>query len=88
VGLYHPRRDSYEPEEKPAKLRLRLAPTPTEPDRNPDRRPSDSRFVLGPRSVLLEVRGLGVVMIDFSDQMLIFTEDEIWFDQSCERDVP
>jgi len=38
--------------------------------------------------VLLEVRGLGVVMIDFSDQMLIFTEDEIWFDQSCERDVP
>jgi hypothetical protein len=85
VGLYHPRRDSYEPDEKAAKLRLRLAPIPTEPDRNPDRRPSDSRFVLGARSVLMEVRGLGVVMIDFSDQILIFTEDEIWFDEHPKR---
>jgi hypothetical protein len=36
----------------------------------------------------MEVRGLGVVMIDFSDQILIFTEDEIWFDQSSERSLP
>ena len=81
MSFYHPKRDSYEPDEKSAKLRLKLAPTSVEPDHNPDRRPSDSRVMVDARCVLLEVRGLGVVMIDFDDRMLIFTEHEIWFDE-------
>jgi hypothetical protein len=81
VSFYHPRRDSYEPDEKPAKLRLKVDPTSVEPEHNPDRRPSASRVMVDANCVLLEVRGLGVVMIDFEDQMLIFTEDEIWFDE-------
>ena len=76
MSLYHPQRDSYEPDEKPAMFRLKLA-SPIKPHQDPDRRRSDSRVVLDRRSWLLEVRGLGVVMIDFEDRMSIFTDDEI-----------
>jgi hypothetical protein len=34
-------------------------------------------MVLDGRSWLLQVQGLGVVMIDFEDRVLIFTDDEI-----------
>jgi hypothetical protein len=57
-------------------FRLKLA-SPIEPNRDPDRRRSDSRMVLDGRSWLLQVQGLGVVMIDFEDRVLIFTDDEI-----------
>jgi hypothetical protein len=79
VSFYHPRRDSYEPDEKPAMFRLKLASTSADRDHDPDHKPSDSRFVLEGRRWLLEVRGLGVVMIDCEDRMLIFTLDEIQF---------
>jgi hypothetical protein len=77
VSFYHPQRDSYEPDERPAKFRLKLASTSADLDHDPDHKPSDSRSVLDGRRWLLEVRGLGVVMIDFEDRMLIFTLDEI-----------
>jgi hypothetical protein len=79
LSINHHKRDSSEPEEKPATFRLKLAPAFADLDHNPDRRPSDSRVAVDARSWLLEVRGLGVVMIDFEDRMLIFTLDEIQF---------
>jgi hypothetical protein len=80
VSFYR-QRDSSEHDGKSPKLRLKLAPVSIDLDHNPDRRPSDSRFVLDTRRVLLEVRGLGAVLIDFQDQILIFTEEEIRLNQ-------
>jgi hypothetical protein len=77
VSFYHPRRDSYEPEERPARFRLELAQASVQPVQNSDRRPSDARVVLDAKGWLLQVQGLGVVMIDFEDRVLIFTDDEI-----------
>lgn len=77
MSFYHPRRDSYEPEERPARFRLELARASVQPVQDSDRRPSDARVVLDAKGWLLQVQGLGVVMIDFEDRVLIFTDDEI-----------
>jgi hypothetical protein len=59
------------------RFRLELAQASVQPVQNSDRRPSDALVVLDAKGWLLQVQGLGVVMIDFEDRVLIFTDDEI-----------